>query len=253
MPRGPPAKNRTSSTTTQTPTNKFTTQQQLSSPLFFSLPFFLSFFLLPYPPFLSLGIMSLTFDEYGRPFLIIRDQENQRRLTGLEAQKVNVLLCIECCALNVVDQCLLPLSWLQCLSPLSSSPSLEFLSPPTALLHFVFPFPLCSAQFARLTLLFAPGPYFFFCLGVCCWVCCAQAHILAAKTVASTLRTSLGPKGLDKLLVSPDGDVTITNDGATILDKMVCIQHSPTSFTSPVISHACWHSVHPTHTQPHID
>ena len=158
MPRGPPAKNRTSSTTTQTPTNKFTTQQQLSSPLFFSLPFFLSFFLLPYPPFLSLGIMSLTFDEYGRPFLIIRDQENQRRLTGLEAQKVNVLLCIECCALNVVDQCLLPLSWLQCLSPLSSSPSLEFLSPPTALLHFVFPFPLCSAQFARLTLLFAPGP-----------------------------------------------------------------------------------------------
>ena len=109
--------------------------------------------------------MSLTFDEYGRPFLIIRDQENQRRLTGLEAQKVNVLLCIECCALNVVDQCLLPLSWLQCLSPLSSSPSLEFLSPPTALLHFVFPFPLCSAQFARLTLLFAPGPYFFFLFG----------------------------------------------------------------------------------------
>ncbi len=39
--------------------------------------------------------------------------------------------------------------------------------------------------------------------------------------MADTLRTSLGPKGLDKLLVSPDGDVTITNDGATILDKMV--------------------------------
>lgn len=81
--------------------------------------------------------MSLTFDEYGRPFLIIRDQEKQRRLTGLEAQK---------------------------------------------------------------------------------------AHIHAAKTVASTLRTSLGPKGLDKLLVSADGDVTITNDGATILDKMD-VQH----------------------------
>lgn len=47
-----------------------------------------------------------------------------------------------------------------------------------------------------------------------------QSHILAAKTVASTLRTSLGPKGLDKLLVSPDGDVTITNDGRTILEKM---------------------------------
>ncbi|EGD79935.1 chaperonin containing TCP1 [Salpingoeca rosetta] len=81
--------------------------------------------------------MSLTFDEYGRPFIIIRDQDKQRRLTGLEAQK---------------------------------------------------------------------------------------AHILAAKTVASTLRTSLGPKGLDKLLVGADGDVTITNDGATILDKMD-VQH----------------------------
>ncbi|CAH8661136.1 unnamed protein product [Schistosoma rodhaini] len=43
---------------------------------------------------------------------------------------------------------------------------------------------------------------------------------MAAKTVAGTLRTSLGPKGLDKLLVSPDGDVTVTNDGRTILDKM---------------------------------
>lgn len=47
-----------------------------------------------------------------------------------------------------------------------------------------------------------------------------KSHILAAKAVASTLRTSLGPKGLDKLLVSPDGEVTITNDGATILSKM---------------------------------
>jgi T-complex protein 1 subunit epsilon len=34
------------------------------------------------------------------------------------------------------------------------------------------------------------------------------------------LRTSLGPKGLDKMLVSPDGDVTITNDGATILSQL---------------------------------
>lgn len=34
------------------------------------------------------------------------------------------------------------------------------------------------------------------------------------------LRTSLGPKGLDKMLVSPDGDVTITNDGATILANL---------------------------------
>jgi len=80
---------------------------------------------------------SLAFDEYGRPFLILRDQDSQKRLTGLEAQK---------------------------------------------------------------------------------------SHILAAKAVASTLRTSLGPKGLDKMMVSPDSDVTITNDGATILQQMD-VQH----------------------------
>ena len=43
---------------------------------------------------------------------------------------------------------------------------------------------------------------------------------MAARTVASLLKTSLGPKGMDKMLVSPDGDVIITNDGATILEKM---------------------------------
>merc|ERR1711963_862869 len=47
-----------------------------------------------------------------------------------------------------------------------------------------------------------------------------KSHIMAAKTVANTLRTSLGPKGLDKMMVSPDGDVTVTNDGATILKQM---------------------------------
>lgn len=38
--------------------------------------------------------------------------------------------------------------------------------------------------------------------------------------MSNILRSSLGPKGMDKMLVSPDGDVTISNDGATILDKM---------------------------------
>ncbi|CAH8486156.1 unnamed protein product [Dicrocoelium dendriticum] len=75
----------------------------------------------------------LAFDEFGRPFIIFKDQEKKKRLTGLAAHK---------------------------------------------------------------------------------------SHILAAKSVANTLRTSLGPKGLDKLLVSPDGDITVTNDGRTILDKM---------------------------------
>lgn len=75
----------------------------------------------------------LGFDEFGRPIIIMKGQDNQERLTGIEALKT---------------------------------------------------------------------------------------HIMAAKTVSSTLKTSLGPKGMDKILVSPDGEVTITNDGATILEKM---------------------------------
>ncbi|KAL4785236.1 chaperonin Cpn60/TCP-1 family [Aspergillus varians] len=47
-----------------------------------------------------------------------------------------------------------------------------------------------------------------------------KSHIVAAKTVASIVKTSLGPRGLDKILISPDGDITVTNDGATILSQM---------------------------------
>ena len=47
---------------------------------------------------------------------------------------------------------------------------------------------------------------------------------MAARTVANTLKTSLGPKGLDKMMVSSDNDITITNDGATIL-KMMDVEH----------------------------
>ncbi len=77
--------------------------------------------------------MSLAFDEYGRPFIIINEQASKRRLKGVDAIKSN---------------------------------------------------------------------------------------ILAARSVAQTLRTSLGPKGLDKMLVGPDGDVNVSNDGATIVEKM---------------------------------
>lgn len=45
-------------------------------------------------------------------------------------------------------------------------------------------------------------------------------HILASRSVASIIKTSLGPRGLDKILISPDGEITITNDGATILSRM---------------------------------
>jgi T-complex protein 1 subunit epsilon len=56
------------------------------------------------------------------------------------------------------------------------------------------------------------------------YVLCWQSHILAGRSIANTLRTSLGPKGLDKMMVSPDGDVTVTNDGATIL-KLMDVEH----------------------------
>ena len=49
-------------------------------------------------------------------------------------------------------------------------------------------------------------------------------NIAAAKLVAELVKTSLGPRGLDKMLVDPIGDVTITNDGATIL-KEIDVQH----------------------------
>jgi len=45
-------------------------------------------------------------------------------------------------------------------------------------------------------------------------------NIAAAKAVAESIRTTLGPKGMDKMLVDSIGDVTITNDGATILNEM---------------------------------
>lgn len=66
----------------------------------------------------------MAFDEYGRPFIIIKEQEQKSRVRGLEAQKAN---------------------------------------------------------------------------------------INAGKTVARILRTSLGPKGMDKMLQSPDGELTISN------------------------------------------
>jgi thermosome len=47
-----------------------------------------------------------------------------------------------------------------------------------------------------------------------------SANISAAKAVAAAVRTTLGPKGMDKMLVDSLGDVVITNDGVTILKEM---------------------------------
>jgi thermosome len=47
-----------------------------------------------------------------------------------------------------------------------------------------------------------------------------RSNIMAAKAIASAVRTTLGPRGMDKMLVAPSGDVVITNDGATILHEL---------------------------------
>jgi len=47
-----------------------------------------------------------------------------------------------------------------------------------------------------------------------------HANIAAAKAVTDAIRTTLGPKGMDKMLVDSMGDIVITNDGVTILDEM---------------------------------
>lgn len=49
-------------------------------------------------------------------------------------------------------------------------------------------------------------------------------NIMAAKLIAEIVKSSLGPRGMDKMLVDTMGDVTITNDGATIL-KEIDVQH----------------------------
>jgi len=47
-----------------------------------------------------------------------------------------------------------------------------------------------------------------------------SSNIMVGKAVAESVRTTLGPRGMDKMLVDSGGDVVITNDGATILNEM---------------------------------
>jgi thermosome len=49
-------------------------------------------------------------------------------------------------------------------------------------------------------------------------------NIMAARTIAEAVKSSLGPKGMDKMLVDSSGDITITSDGRTILDE-IAIDH----------------------------
>ncbi|MCH8908959.1 MAG: thermosome subunit, partial [Candidatus Heimdallarchaeota archaeon] len=54
-------------------------------------------------------------------------------------------------------------------------------------------------------------------------------NITAAKVIAEAVKSALGPKGMDKMLVDSFGDVVITNDGATIL-KEIDVQHPGSKF-----------------------
>src|SRR5206468_12094653 len=58
-------------------------------------------------------------------------------------------------------------------------------------------------------------------------------NIAAAKQVAQIVKTCLGPRGMDKMLVSSIGDTTITNDGATILKEMD-VEHPAAKMTVEV-------------------
>jgi len=51
-----------------------------------------------------------------------------------------------------------------------------------------------------------------------------RINIMVAKAIAEVMKSTLGPKGMDKMLIDSLGDITITNDGATILDEMD-VQH----------------------------
>ena len=64
-------------------------------------------------------------------------------------------------------------------------------------------------------------------------------NVLAAQAIANVLRSSLGPLGLDKMLVDDVGDVTITNDGATIL-KMLDVEHPAAKVRMPTIFSDFW-------------
>src|ERR1700757_2232272 len=51
-----------------------------------------------------------------------------------------------------------------------------------------------------------------------------RSNIMAAKVLAETVRSTIGPRGMDKMMVGSIGDIVITNDGATIMKEMD-VQH----------------------------
>ena len=66
-----------------------------------------------------------------------------------------------------------------------------------------------------------------------------RSNITAAKAIAGAVRSTLGPRGMDKMLVGSTGDIVITNDGATILEE-ISVQHpgaGPTASHGRFVQH----------------
>lgn len=63
-----------------------------------------------------------------------------------------------------------------------------------------------------------------------------KANILAARAVSDAIRTSLGPKGMDKMIKTKNGEIIISNDGATILKHMAVLH--PAARMLVDVSHA---------------
>ena len=69
-----------------------------------------------------------------------------------------------------------------------------------------------------------------------------MSSFVGAIAIADLVKTTLGPKGMDKILVSGDGEVCVSNDGATILERMEVgfrVPNSPALFTSAVRAPCC--------------
>lgn len=69
------------------------------------------------------------------------------------------------------------------------------------------------------------------------------SNISAAKAVADAIRTSLGPKGMDKMIQDGKGDVTITNDGATILKQMQVLHPAARMVSVIFFKYIVWYLV----------
>ena len=61
------------------------------------------------------------------------------------------------------------------------------------------------------------------------------SNINACQAIVDAIRTTLGPRGMDKLIVDARGKATISNDGATIM-KLLDIVHPAARYSSPLIS-----------------